>query len=117
MPVLVLAFGFDFPTAVAASLAAVIATSTTTGSAYVESVRQEEADHRNDDGENGAGTSDARTTLGDTSPAAVRGPSTKPCRVVRITIAATSTSLSSNSRPWPVLTRMSHDRRWRRAII
>lgn len=35
VPALVLAFGFDFPTAVAASLAAVIATSTTTGGAYV----------------------------------------------------------------------------------
>jgi uncharacterized protein len=35
VPALVLIFGFDFPTAVAASLAAVIATSTTTGSAYV----------------------------------------------------------------------------------
>lgn len=35
VPALVLAFGFDFPTAVAASLTAVIATSTTTGTAYV----------------------------------------------------------------------------------
>jgi uncharacterized protein len=35
VPTLVLVFGFDFPTAVAASLAAVIATSTTTGSAYI----------------------------------------------------------------------------------
>jgi uncharacterized membrane protein YfcA len=35
VPTLVLVFGFDFPTAVAASLAAVIATSATTGSAYV----------------------------------------------------------------------------------
>ncbi|MFN2489270.1 MAG: sulfite exporter TauE/SafE family protein [Actinomycetota bacterium] len=35
VPTLVLVFGFDFPTAVAASLAAVIATSTTTGGAYV----------------------------------------------------------------------------------
>jgi uncharacterized membrane protein YfcA len=35
VPMLVLVFGFDFPTAVTASLAAVIATSTTTGSAYV----------------------------------------------------------------------------------
>jgi uncharacterized protein len=35
VPGLVLAFGFDFPSAVAASLAAVIATSTTTGGTYV----------------------------------------------------------------------------------
>jgi uncharacterized membrane protein YfcA len=35
VPALVLAFGFDFPSAAAASLAAVIATSTTTGGAYV----------------------------------------------------------------------------------
>lgn len=35
VPALLLAFGFDFPSAVAASLAAVIATSTTTGGAYV----------------------------------------------------------------------------------
>jgi uncharacterized membrane protein YfcA len=35
VPVLVLAFGFDFPTAVAASLLAVIATSTATGGVYV----------------------------------------------------------------------------------
>jgi uncharacterized membrane protein YfcA len=35
VPVLVIAFGFDFPTAVAASLVAVIATSTAAGSAYV----------------------------------------------------------------------------------
>jgi uncharacterized membrane protein YfcA len=35
VPTLVLVFGLDFPTAVTASLAAVIATSTTTGSAYV----------------------------------------------------------------------------------
>lgn len=35
VPALILAFGFDFPSAVAASLVAVIATSTTTGGAYV----------------------------------------------------------------------------------
>jgi uncharacterized membrane protein YfcA len=35
VPALLSAFGFDFPTAVASSLAAVVATSTTAGSAYV----------------------------------------------------------------------------------